>query len=239
MKRLLTFLFCLASINILADEAQIRSVLNQHFPTVEISSIQPTSIAGLYEVLAGGKIFYIDQTGEYMLPGPLVETRTKLNLTQLRLDDIRAIKFSRLPLDKSIKIVRGNGTREIAVFSDPDCPFSKLLLRELYLLDDLTIYVFLNPLLEIHPDALQRSNEIWCSEDRAKSLLDYMILDKKPANQGKCVAPVNDILALSDLVGVNSTPVLVFQNDMRVDGAMYGSVVEDVLKVVYDAGSNK
>lgn len=233
MKHILALLFCLASINIPADEAQIRGVLKQHFPTVEISSIQSSPIQGLYEVLAGGKIFYIDQTGEYLMPGPLLETRTQTNLTEQRLDDIRAIKFNRLPLEKAVKIVRGKGTRKIAVFSDPDCPFSKLLLGELYLLDDLTIYVFLNPLLDIHPEAMQRSNEIWCSEDRAKSLLDYMILGKKPINQVKCDAPVKDILALSELVGINSTPVLIFQNDMRVDGAMYATVIEDLLNIVY------
>lgn len=233
MKRILSLLLCLFSLNIMAGETEIRSVLKQHFPSVEITSLQPSPIAGLYEVLAGGKIFYIDQTGEYLMPGPLLETRTQMNLTQIRLDDLRAIKFERLPLDKSIKIVRGKGTRRIAVFSDPDCPFSKLMLGELYLLDDLTVYVFLNPLLDIHPEAMQRSNEIWCSEDRAKGLLDYMILGKKPTSRGKCNTPVKDILAFSELVSINSTPVLIFQNDMRVDGAMYASVIEDLLETVY------
>lgn len=233
MKRILLTLLSLASINILADEAQVRTVLTQHFPSVEISSIRQSPIAGLFEVMAGGKIFYIDQTGEYLMPGPLLETRTQENLTQRRLDDLRTVKFDSLPLEKSVKVVRGKGTRKIAVFSDPDCPFSKLLLGELYLLDDLTVYVFLNPLLEIHPDAMQRSNEIWCSANRTKSLLDYMILGKPQTIKGKCDSPVKDILALSDMVGINSTPVLIFENSMRVDGAMYANVIEDLLNTVY------
>ncbi len=239
MKRILALSFCLAAATSLADEAQIRHVLKQQFPTVEVSSIQPTPIAGLYEVLAGGKIFYTDQTGEYLMPGPLVETRTQANLTEQRLDALRTIKFGSLPLDKAVKVVRGKGTRKIAVFSDPDCPFSKLLLGELYLLDDLTAYVFLNPLQEIHPEAMQRSNEIWCSGDRTKGLLDYMILGQKPSSDGKCHTPVKDILALSEMTGINSTPVLVFENDMRVDGAMYANIIEELLDTVYVPAPSK
>lgn len=230
MKRTLPLLFCLASINILADETQIRRTLGQYLPTLEISSVRPSPVAGLYEVLADEDIFYVDQTGEYLMRGPLFESRTRVNLTQKRLDDLHTIKFDSLPFDKAIKIVKGNGTRRMAVFSDPDCPFSRLLQGELYLLDNLTVYIFLNPLTDLHPEAMERSIEIWCSEDRARSLLDYMILAKKPVNPAKCDAPVEDILALSELIGVNSTPVLVFQNGMRVDGAISAVEIEDLLE---------
>lgn len=239
MKRFLLMLLCMASTSAPADEARIRGVLKQQFPNIDISSVRQSPIAGLFEVMAGGKIFYIDQTGEYLMPGPLLETRTQENLTQKSLADLQTIKFNSLPMEKSVKLVRGKGTRKIAVFSDPDCPFSKLLLGELYLLDDLTVYVFLNPLQELHPEAMQRSNEIWCSADRTKGMLDYMILGKQQANQGKCNSPVKDILALSDRIGVNSTPVLIFENDMRVDGAMYANVIEDLLDTVYKPVSSK
>jgi thiol:disulfide interchange protein DsbC len=230
MKRLLPLLLCLAPVHALADEAQIRQTLGERYSMIKITSVQPSPIAGLYEVLVAGKLVYVDQTGDYLLPGPLVETKTKANLTQKRLDDLHAIKFDSLPFDKAISVVKGSGARKVALFSDPDCPFCKRLEKELALLDNVTIYVFLNPITSLHPEAMERANEIWCSADRAQSWRDYMLEGKKPAEAVKCDTPVNDILALSEKIGVDGTPALVFPNGKRVDGALSAAQIEDLLK---------
>ncbi|NWG87678.1 MAG: DsbC family protein [Hydrogenophilaceae bacterium] len=230
MKRLLPFILCLVPVHALADEAQIRQTLGERYPAIKITSIQPSPVAGIYEVLAGGKLVYVDQTGDYLLMGPILDTRSKTNLTQKRLDDLRMVKFDSLPFDKAIPIVKGNGARKVAVFSDPDCPFCKRLEKELALLDNITVYVFLNPIASLHPEAPARSNEIWCSADRAKSWRDYMLEGKKPAASGKCDTPVNDILALAEKIGVEGTPALVFPNGKRVDGAISAAQIEELLQ---------
>lgn len=230
MKRLLPLLLCLAPIHALADEAQIRKTLGERYSMIKITSVQPSPISGLYEVLVGGKLVYVDQTGDYLLPGPLVETKTKANLTQKRLDDLHAVKFDSLPFEKAIPVIKGSGARKVAIFSDPDCPFCKSLEKELALLDNVTVYVFLNPITSLHPDAMERANEIWCSADRARSWRDYMLEDKKPAKAAKCETPVNDILALSEKIGIDGTPALVFPNGKRVDGAISAVQIEDLLK---------
>lgn len=230
MKRLLPLLLCLASAHAPADEAKIRQTLGEHYPAIKITSVQPSPIAGLYEVMVGGKLVYVDQTGNHLLPGPLVETKTKTNLTQKRLDELHAIKFDSLPFDKAIKVVKGSGARKVAIFSDPDCPFCKRLEKELALLDNVTVYVFLNPLTNLHPEAMERANEIWCSADRARSWTDYMLEGKKPAAAAKCDTPVNDIITLSEKIGVDGTPALVFPNGKRVDGAVSAAQIEDLLK---------
>lgn len=230
MKRLLPLLLCLAPIHALADEAQIRKVLDERYPMINITSVQPSPIAGLYEVMVGGKLVYVNQTGDYLLPGPLVETKTKANLTQKRLDELHAVKFDSLPFEKAIPVIKGSGARKVAIFSDPDCPFCRRLEKELALLDNITVYVFLNPITGLHPDAMERANEIWCSADRAQSWRDYMLEGKKPAKAAKCDTPVSDILALSDKIGVDGTPALIFQNGKRVDGAISAAQIEDFLK---------
>ena len=58
--------------------------------------------------------------------------------------------FSALPLQHAIKTVKGDGTRYLVVFSDPDCPYCKRLEREtLSKLDNITIFTFLFPLEKV------------------------------------------------------------------------------------------
>jgi hypothetical protein len=58
----------------------------------------------------------------------------------------RRIDFNGLPLEHAIKTVRGDGARQLAVFSDPDCPYCLVLEREtLSKIDNVTIYTFLYP----------------------------------------------------------------------------------------------
>ncbi len=230
MKRLLPFMLCFVATHAPADESLIRKTLGERYPGINITSVQPSPVAGLYEVMVGGNFVYVDQSGDHLLPGPIVETKTKANLTQKRLEELRTVKFDSLPFDKAIAVVKGNGERKLAIFSDPDCPFCKRLEKELALLDNLTVYVFLNPLTNLHPEAMARASEIWCSADRARSWRDYMLEGKKPAATDKCETPISDILALSEKIGVDGTPALVFPNGKRVDGHISAAQIEELLQ---------
>ena len=132
-----------------ADEAAIRQAFAERYPHVAIKSVAVTAIPGLYEVFAGGQIVYADERGDYLLKGPLLDTREKLNVTERRLEVLKAVKFDTLPFEQSIAIKQGRGERRIAVFADPDCPFCRQLEKELARMDNLTVHVFLLPLAEL------------------------------------------------------------------------------------------
>ena len=129
-----------------------------------IKSVSPA--AGLYEVNLGSQIIYSDAAGDYVLLGDLVDTKTHKNLTDARLSEINKIDFASLPFANAIKVVKGNGARKIAVFSDPNCPYCKKLETTLQSVDNVTVYTFLYPVLS--PDSTAKSKAIWCATDRAK-----------------------------------------------------------------------
>ena len=52
-----------------------------------------------------------------------------------------------LPLERAVKIVRGSGEHEVAVFTDPNCSACQALERNLEQVDDVTIYVFMTPVI--------------------------------------------------------------------------------------------
>ena len=137
-----------------ADEASVRknveTFINNPSPIVETVTKMP--YAGLYEVvLKSGELVYTDENVSFIMDGTLIDTKTRSNLTQARLQQLSAIDFSILPLDDAVKQVRGNGKRVIATFEDPNCGYCKKLAKELNGLKDVTIYTFLMPILS--PDS--------------------------------------------------------------------------------------
>jgi len=209
-----------------AQEAAIRKTLEPRLgEDVKIDSVSKTPYAGLYEVRVGGDIFYTDAKSNYLFIGRVVDTRTQVDYTKARTDEVNKIKFSDLPLDSAIKMVKGNGKRVIVVFEDPNCGYCKRFRHTLSEMDDVTVYTFLYNILS--PDSASKSRDIWCSADRAKAWDEWMLKGKAaaaaPAN---CTAPNDKILALGKKLKVTGTPTIFFADGMRIPGAVDAKVLE-------------
>ncbi len=229
MKRLSILLLALFPLASQADEAAIRAAFAERYAKMSIKSVTATAIPGIYEIYADGHLIYADEKGDHLLIGPLVDTRTRTNLSQQRLQTLTSVKFDSLPFDKSITLIKGKGERKIAVFSDPDCPFCKQLEKELAKLDNLTVHLFLMPLTELHPQSAAIAKDIWCAEDRAKAWSAYMLEGKKPDSGKTCDHPVEAIAALAGELGIGGTPAIVLSNGRRLDGAVSAAKLEALL----------
>ncbi len=212
-----------------ADETAIRKAFAERYANVVVKSVTATAIPGIYEVFAGGRILYADATGDHLLIGTLVETRSRTNLTQQRMEALKAVKFDSLPFDKAITLVKGKGERRIAVFSDPDCPFCRKLEQELAGMDNLTVHVFLLPLKELHPRAVEIAGNIWCAEDRAGAWRAYMLEGRQPEGGRSCATPVNEIATLAAELGIDGTPAIILSNGRRLEGAVPSTTLEPLL----------
>jgi thiol:disulfide interchange protein DsbC len=183
---------------------------------------------GMFEVVIDSEIVYVDETANYLITGHLYDTRTQEDLTAKRSEDVLRVDFSTLPLQLAFKIVRGDGSRPIAIFEDPNCPYCKRLEREIRTLNNTTIYVFLYPILS--DDSVSKSTQIWCSQDPAmawaKLMLDGQMPDK--AAQG-CKTPIDDVLALGHRLSVTGTPTLVFADGRRAPGMIPLDRVEQMM----------
>ena len=148
---LLATLFCSSAF---ADEASVRKAIEATYPKVHVESVTKTAYAGLYEVFLDGQIVYTDDKFSFLIAeGRLIEPKTRRDITHERLDELTKIDFSKLPLDQAIKVVKGNGSRKLVVFSDPDCPFCKRLeQQELAAITDVTVYTLLYPIDQLHPE---------------------------------------------------------------------------------------
>ena len=210
-----------------ADEAAIRKNLAERLPTMpKIDEVNKTAIPGLYEVRLGTELIYSDETGNHIIQGSIIETKTRTDLTQVRIDKLTQIDFASLPLKDAILIKQGTGARKLVVFSDPNCGYCKRIERDLLELKDVSIYTFLYPILG--PDSTVKSKDIWCAKDKAKVWRNWMLDGGAPmsAAAGCDVAALERNLKLGQKYKVQGTPAVVFEDGSRSPGAMPAAQIE-------------
>ncbi|MEP6702464.1 MAG: DsbC family protein, partial [Betaproteobacteria bacterium] len=172
------------------EESEVKRLMMEKFPGLQVLGVTKSPYLGLFEVFTGDQMAYTDAKVSYILVGTVIDPVTRTNLTEERIQALKAINVADLPLNQAIKIVRGKGERKLVVFSDADCPFCKRLEATLAEMDNFTAYVLLYPIDQLHPDAARKSKIIWCSADRQKSWLDYMLKGILPNNDGDCETPL-------------------------------------------------
>jgi thiol:disulfide interchange protein DsbC len=200
------------------DLERIKAELQKKIADAPIDTVRKISYGGLYEVTIGGDIFYTDAKAEFLVAGSIIDLKTKENITEARARQVNMIKWESLPLERAIKIVRGNGSRKIALFEDPNCGYCKRLHRDLQGVNDLTMYVFLYPILS--PDSVEKSKAIWCSADPGQLWLDHMVKETPIGGDAKCATPIEQNLALGQSKKIHGTPTIIFENGDRVPGAI-------------------
>lgn len=226
---------CLAVVPARADEAQIRKVIEAKLGGAHIESVQPAPLLGLYEVVIrsqdGPRIVYTDAQATGIILGSLYDVKHDRNVTEERMNKLLAVKFDELPLQDAVKIRRGSGRRVLAMFSDPYCPACQQFEKELVRVDDITIYVFMYPV--IHPELAEQSRAIWCSPDRSKAWLDLALRGKRPSASADCANPLERNLVLGHRLGVNSTPTLFLADGERLRGGLSSAHLAATLDDVY------
>ena len=221
LKHSIALLFALLATGALADDAQIRKVVEAKLGGAKVEGIQAGPL-GLYEVRFRGpngmQVVYTDENATHIFLGKIYDTTNDRDLTEERMRKLNAINFGSLPLDQAVKIQRGNGKRVFAMFSDPFCPACRQFEKTLQQVNDVTISVFMFPV--IRPELADASKSVWCSPDRAQAWIDVALRGKGPAAKPDCANPVQKNVELGKSLGVNSTPTLVFSNGERVAGGL-------------------
>ena len=231
LNRLFTAVYVACSLILFAgianaqSEQQIRSDLQKKIgANTKIKSVSPSPIPGVYEVLVGNEVFYTDANSKYLIQGEIIEIATGKNITEQKQADLNRIKWSELNPSNALKAVRGNGTRQLAIFSDPNCGYCKRLEKSLQQLDNVTIYTYLIPILS--PDSAQKSKQIWCSTDPQKAYIDWMINGIAPSGKNDCTTPLDKNMVFAKTYGITGTPTIFFTDGSRFPGAVQITDIE-------------
>ena len=215
-----------ASISIAyASEAEIKSTLQKKIPQIgQINQINKSAVPGLYEVITQDHLFYTDGKAQFLIDGAVYDLKSMRNITEERSRKLFALDFSQLPLELAVKKVKGNGSRKLAIFTDPNCGFCKKLEKELKQIDNVTIYQFMYPIM----GSEEKVRGVWCSKDRSKAW-DSLMQDDITPPAGTCDTPTEKVMALGKKLKVNGTPALIFADGTINPGYLPAPELEKAL----------
>lgn len=224
---LLVLWLCTAPASALADSAaeSLLATLREQHPGTPFSSVRPTAVAGLFEVLMQDNVAYVVAAQpRYFLFGRLFDSQTLRELTApTPLAYPPAVDMQRLPLADAMTVVRGTGQRRLVVFSDPACPYCQALEAELAAIDNLTLSIFPLPFLgEPLPVRL------WCAPDRQQAWQRWMLQQDETglAPPADCDHPLLRNAELARQLGIDSTPTLLWADGQRSRGALRREQIE-------------
>lgn len=201
-----------------AAPTSISERLQALYPATRFGAVNTTPWPGVFEVVMGANLAYVDESGQYFLFGHLYDMQSQRDLTVERKDTLARVDFAALPLADAVKEVRGTGARTLAIFSDPDCPYCRRLEAEIKNLSDVTIYTFLMPIASLHPEARSKAIAVWCAPDQVEAWHALMWRDEKIPTK-ECAHPIDRNVALGERLGINGTPTLVAADGRVLPGA--------------------
>jgi thiol:disulfide interchange protein DsbC len=200
--------------------ANLKKTLIERLPRIHIDKIQRSQWPFFYEVITDGEMFYVDKTGNYLFLGKVMDTATKEDLTEKRWNALNQVDFNTLPFDLALKEVKGDGSRKLAVFADPHCPFCTRFEKTLRDVDNVTVYTFLFPLEGLHPGSTERAKLVWCATDRLTAWHDWMLNQKDTPVTACNTDQMNTLKQLGEKLKITGTPTLIFEDGGRVPGAI-------------------
>jgi thiol:disulfide interchange protein DsbC len=212
------------------DAVAVKKILEERFPGGQVKYIAKSPYFGLYEAMFDDTMMYVDPKVNFVFVGNIYDAKSKTNLTEKKSRELNRIAWNELPLNLAIKKVKGDGSRKLAVFSDADCPFCARLEEALKDVNNVTIYTFLYPIDQLHPDAARKSKLIWCAPDKVKAWDEFFANGALPDNPGNCENPVAATAALGQKLRVSATPTLVFADGSVVPGALPAANLETELQ---------
>ncbi|WP_024851513.1 DsbC family protein [Hydrogenovibrio kuenenii] len=205
--------------NAYADENTIRNTLQHITPNAAQAKISPSVVPGLYQVVLGTRVLFMDDSGRYVFSGDLIDLKTRKNITNAVENAQRKAVLN--GLDESKMIVypaKGKAKHTITVFSDIDCPYCRKLHDDIPKLTSAGIKVrYLSfPRAGVGSESYKKSVAVWCSSDRRESLDKVMMGKKIPMKT--CPNPVIDDLKLVELLRINGTPNILLDDGEMIPG---------------------
>jgi thiol:disulfide interchange protein DsbC len=210
-----------------ANVDTVKANLAKNSPNLKIENIQSTEMKGIYSGFMQGQVVYLNEDAKHLIAGPMLRIQDQHNLTRDLMLKQNSVDWKKLPLQDALKSVRGTGKRQIAIFSDPNCPYCKQLEVELNKLKDVTIYTFILPLKS---QSIAPSKQVYCESHPAQAWEDLIEKEILPQSKKSCANPIERNKKLAQSLGVNGTPAIIFSNGFKVMGAYPAEQIEQIFK---------
>ena len=189
--------------------------------------VQPSPIAGLFEVEAKGGVFVYVQGADcrHLIAGDLYERRGDqlVGLTQAKRSAKQRERLSKamatVSVDDMIVFGPKSETRAVvSVFTDTDCGYCRKLhaLMDDYHALGIEVRYLAFPRAGVNSLTYDKMVSAWCAKDPKAALTALKRGDRIPSKT--CVNPVSEQYAIGQEVGITGTPAIVLENGTVLPG---------------------
>ncbi|ANF83194.1 thiol:disulfide interchange protein [Acinetobacter sp. NCu2D-2] len=199
-----------------ANVDTVKANLVKNHTNLQIDHVQATEMKGIYSASMQGQVVYLNEDAKHIIAGSMIRLQDQHNLTRDLLIQQNSIDWKKLPLKDALKTVKGTGKRQLAIFSDPNCPYCKQLELELAKLNDVTIYTFVLPLKS---QSVAPSKQLFCEKNPEQAWHDLIVKGVKPASTKACDNPIQRNIDLAKSLQLNGTPAIILSNGLKFMGA--------------------
>jgi len=198
---------------------EIGERLNKRLPGIDINSLVETQMPGLYEMVSDGRIYYVDESAEYLIDGSLIRLEDRQNLTDQRLGGIHMGLIESVE-EKNMLIYEPEeeSNRSITVFTDISCGYCRRLHAELdTLLDEgVRVRYLLFPRAGIGSQGHKDLESVWCADDPQAAMTNAKAGGR--IEPKSCANPIEEHVAIAQRLGLRGTPLIYTDSGEKIPG---------------------
>lgn len=202
-------------------EAAIRKALQAIDPEMEVGEIQPSPVDGLYEVFVGADLMYVTGDGRHYVSGPIVDLKTREDLTEPRLATARKSLIDGMSEQQMVVFSPEKPKHSVTVFTDIECGYCRKLHSQIedYLSEGIEVRYVFYPRAGKGSAAYDEAVAVWCAGD-AEARREAMTRAKagKSIEMATCDNPIAAHMALGQELGLRGTPAIVTEDGAMIPG---------------------
>jgi thiol:disulfide interchange protein DsbC len=217
-------------------KARFHDKLKDVLPGMEITSIRPSPIPGLYEVMFGAVVLYMSEGGDYVVRGDIFDLAQKRNLSEEARTQTKAELLAGVDIEDMIEFKPEGKTKTVLyVFTDIDCPYCRKMHQEIQELTrgGIAVRYLAYPRAGLDSESYDKAVSVWCAEDRNAALTRAKAGKSVPART--CPNPVADQYRLGEAIGITGTPSVMLPDGTHIGGYVpaqelietYGTAADD------------
>lgn len=214
--------------------AETQERMKTTFHNLAITDYRPSPIPGLFQADVGGRIIYYypghstedgDEDVEEMLIFGQIFDAAGNDLTSQAVQERQQLKLSQVDLDQAL-IIGPEGAPEVVEFSNPSCPYCRVLNNFFNVEAESGRPVRRKIVLTAYTEVdLNKSEHIFCAEDPARALDEIYggaVSELNTCPDGREKAEAHALM--SRTVGITGTPTL-WLDGRPVEGFRQGEIV--------------
>lgn len=210
--------FVLAASNSAVDNsAQLKQKLSETL-SVEVQSLTPSPVPGLYEAITDRGVLYISQDGSKLFHGNLYDLDKGMkNLTEAALAGPRIEMIK--PFENNMLVYKAKDEKHVVtVFTDITCGYCRKLHNEMAEYNDLgiTVRYLAFPRQGVPSKNANEMEAVWCAADPLQAMDDAK--GGKSVPLAKCDAKIAQQYSLGQTLGVNGTPAIILEDGTMIPG---------------------